>query len=442
MNIVIIGTGYVGLVTGACLSETGNHVVCVDVDKNKIERLRAGDIPIYEPGLESIVKKNAALGNLSFTTELSECLNEADIVFSAVGTPSDVDGSADLKYVFSVAREVGRLLEKEIVFVTKSTVPVGTAKKVRECISATMRLTKGREIDFHVASNPEFLKEGSAVQDFMKPDRVVIGVDDEYSENLLRELYKPFVIDNENKIIVTDIPSAEMIKYASNAMLATRISFMNEIAAVCEKVGANVDNVRRGMGTDGRIGNKFLYAGCGYGGSCFPKDVKALIKTGKENGCEMSLLNAVENVNAYQKHCLYRKLISHFIAEGLYGKKVAVLGLAFKPNTDDMREAPSVVLIEELLKAGAKVKATDPIAIETAKKVIPESLIEYCSTYKETVKDADAIVLVTEWNDFRNIDWKEILELAPNLSVVIDGRNLFNRKEIEELGIKYKAIGK
>ena len=442
MTIGIIGTGYVGLVTGSCFAEKGNKVICVDVDENKINGLKNGVIPIYEPGLEEIIKKNTANGRLNFTTNLSECIDELDIVFSAVGTPSDVNGSADLKYVIAVARQVGSLVNKKLVFVTKSTVPVGTAKKVRNAINAELD-ARGIELEelVSVASNPEFLKEGSAVNDFMHPDRIVIGVDDEYSKNLLVELYKPFSIDAPLKVIVTDIPSAEMIKYASNSMLATRISFMNEIANLCEKVGANVDNVRHGIGADLRIGNKFLYAGCGYGGSCFPKDVKALIKTGQENGCEMKILNAVENVNEKQKEILFNKFLKHFDKD-FNGITAAVWGLAFKPNTDDMREAPAVTLINSLLKLGVKVKATDPIAMNVSKKIFSENQVTYCKDKYDAASDADVIFLVTEWGDFSNTDWAEIKKNSPNLKIVIDGRNLLNKEKVEQIGVKYVCIGK
>lgn len=445
MTIGIIGTGYVGLVTGSCFAEKGNKVICIDVDENKINNLKNGIVPIYEPGLEEIVKRNTENGRLSFTTKLSECIDSLDIVFSAVGTPSDTNGSADLRYVLAVAKQVGSLVNKRLVFVTKSTVPVGTAKKVKNAIIGELQ---SRGIDsayaetmVSVASNPEFLKEGSAVQDFMRPDRIVIGVDDEYSRNLLVELYKPFSIDASFKVIITDIPSAEMIKYASNSMLATRISFMNEIANLCEKVGANVDNVRRGMGADLRIGNKFLYAGCGYGGSCFPKDVKALIKTGEENGCKMKLLNAVEEVNEKQKEILFNKFLKHFDKD-FNGITAAVWGLSFKPNTDDIREAPSIVLIKSLLKLGVKVKATDPIAMDVMKKAFNENQITYCRDKYEAAEDADIIFVVTEWGDFMNTDWNKIREGSPKLKVVIDGRNMFDRGVIELSGIKYDCIGK
>lgn len=445
MIIGIIGTGYVGLVTGACFAEKGNKVICIDVDENKIENLKNGIIPIFEPGLEEIVKRNTANGRLSFTTKLAECIDCLDIVFSAVGTPSDINGSADLKYVLGVARQVGSLLKNKLVFVTKSTVPVGTARKVREAIVGELK-ARGfmcPEEHISIASNPEFLKEGSAVQDFMHPDRIVIGIDDEYAKTLLTKLYEPFIMDAPGKLIVTDIPSAEMIKYASNSMLATRISFMNEIANLCERVGANVDNVRRGMGADLRIGNKFLYAGCGYGGSCFPKDVKALIKTGEENGCDMSLLNAVEKVNEKQKTVLINKFHKYFPStENFSTITAAVWGLSFKPNTDDIREAPSVVLIKSLLKLGVKVRVTDPIAMNATKKVFDETQVTYCEDKYEAARFADVIFLVTEWGDFLSTDWEYLKRINPYVEIVIDGRNAFKREEVEAVGIKYECIGK
>lgn len=442
MVIGIIGTGYVGLVTGACFAEKGNKVICIDVDENKINNLKAGIIPIYEPGLEEIVKRCVADGRLVFSTKLSEHINEMDVVFSAVGTPSDTNGSADLKYVLAVARQFGSLITKKTVFVTKSTVPVGTAKKIKDVINAELGARNMEGLEICVASNPEFLKEGNAINDFMHPDRIVIGVDDQYSRDILSELYKPFSIDNPIKLIVTDIPSAEMIKYASNSMLATRISFMNEIANLCEKVGANVDNVRRGMGSDTRIGSKFLYAGCGYGGSCFPKDVKALIKTGEENGCKMTLLNAVETVNENQKNILYCKMIKYSsMFDGFYGKTAAVWGLSFKPNTDDMREAPSVNLIKALLKLGMHVKVTDPIATNVCKNIFGNTII-YCKDKYEAAENVDIIFLVTEWGDFTNVDWELVKKNSPDLKVVIDGRNLYSKEQIQNIGVQYECIGK
>lgn len=455
MNIAIVGTGYVGLVTGACFAKVGHNVWCVDIDEKKIEGLKNGIIPIYEPGLSEIVKECMRRGTLNFTTDLAECIDKVNMVFSAVGTPPNEDGSADLKYVLAVAKRFGELLSNvndDIVFVTKSTVPVGTAEKVRNAINEEVAKFGGPHAPlfspFRVASNPEFLKEGSAIQDFMKPDRVVVGVDDDLSEKMFRELYAPFIIDNPGKLIVTDIPSAEMIKYASNSMLATRISFMNEIANLCTKVGANVDHVRRGMGTDTRIGNKFLYAGCGYGGSCFPKDVKALIKTGEDNGEEMSLLNAVEMVNERQKAVplvtLRRAL------NGFRDKKIAVWGLAFKPETDDVREAPSNVIIASLCLEGAKVYAYDPIAKATFKRSIEHEL-QNCQFALENLHlvdskfdadDVDAIMLLTEWNEFRNIDWDFVRKKWPNCRFVMDGRNIYNRSDVEGHGLTYFGIGK
>lgn len=444
MTIGVIGTGYVGLVTGACFAEKGNKVICVDVDENKINNLINGKIPIYEPGLEEIVKRNFACERLIFTTSLAKYIDEMDVVFSAVGTPSDINGSADLKYVLAVARQFGSLVNKRTLFVTKSTVPVGTAKKIKDIVTTELTLRGFSAFNdiVNVASNPEFLKEGSAVHDFLHPDRIVIGVDNEYADNLLTELYKPFSLDNPLKLIKTDVPSAEMIKYASNSMLATRISFMNEIANLCERVGANVDDVRKGMGSDTRIGNKFLYAGCGYGGSCFPKDVKALIKTGKENGCDMRLLTAVEEVNERQKNVLFNKFFNRAAITDNVGIIAAVWGLAFKPNTDDMREAPSINLIQSLLKAGVKVKVTDPVAMDVSKKIFDTSLVTYCQDKYEAAKDVDVIFLVTEWGEFANTDWELIKKNAPNLQMVIDGRNLFKKEDFERMGIKYECIGK
>ena len=444
MTIGIIGTGYVGLVTGSCFADKGNKVICIDVDEKKIEGLKNGIIPIYEPGLEDIIKKNTANGRLVFSTSLAEHIDEMDIVFSAVGTPSDVNGSADLKYVLAVARQFGSLVNKRTVFVTKSTVPVGTAKKVKDVIIEELkhRGISSYDLIVDVASNPEFLKEGSAVQDFMHPDRIVIGTDTDFACNMLSDLYKPFSLDNVNRLICTDIPSAEMIKYASNSMLATRISFMNEIANLCEKVGANVDHVRKGMGSDTRIGSKFLYAGCGYGGSCFPKDVKALIKTGQEHDCKMKVLMAVEDVNKEQKQVLFNKMFKYVLSENLVNTTVAVWGLSFKPNTDDMREAPSVTLINNLLRCGVKVKATDPIAMNVSKRFFDESQVTYCVDKYEAAKDADIIFIVTEWGDFLNVDWDTIKKNAPNLKAVIDGRNMYEKSELRMHGIKYDCIGK
>ena len=455
MNIAIVGTGYVGLVTGACFAKVGHNVWCVDIDKKKIEGLKNGIIPIYEPGLSEIVKECMRRGTLNFTTDLAECIDKVNMVFSAVGTPPNEDGSADLKYVLAVAKRFGELLfavNDVIVFVTKSTVPVGTAEKVRNAINE--ELTKFGDAytplftPFRVASNPEFLKEGSAIQDFMKPDRVVVGVDDDISEKMFRELYAPFIIDNPGKLIVTDIPSAEMIKYASNSMLATRISFMNEIANLCTKVGANVDSVRRGMGTDTRIGNKFLYAGCGYGGSCFPKDVKALIKTGIDNGEEMLLLKAVEKVNENQKTVPLVTL--RRVLDGFDGKNIMIWGLSFKPETDDVRESPSIVTTISLCYENANVYAYDPVAKDTFKSAISRELAPHPTALdnlhlvddKFAAEDVDAIILLTEWNDFRNLDWEFVKKKWPSCKYVFDGRNIYDRTSAELNGITYFGIGK
>jgi UDPglucose 6-dehydrogenase len=436
MNIAIVGTGYVGLVTGTCFAEMGSNVTCVDVDATKIERLRQGIIPIYEPGLEELVKKNYQAGRLKFTTDLKSCLNAVQVIFSAVGTPPGEDGSADLSYVLDVARTIGQNMENYILVVTKSTVPVGTAQKVK--IAIQQELEK-REVDipFDVASNPEFLKEGSAIKDFMSPDRVIVGVESDKARELMDRLYKPFTLNNY-RMIYTDIPSAEMIKYAANAMLATRISFMNDIANLCELVGADVNMVRKGIGSDTRIGSKFLYPGCGYGGSCFPKDVKALIKTAQETGYEMQVLRAVEEVNEYQKGILFEKLSYYYQGE-LKGKTIAVWGLAFKPNTDDMREAPSIVLIEQLLNVGAKVNVYDPIAIDETKKIFQDR-INYAKDIYDATLDSDAIVLVTEWNEFRLPSWSVIHKVMKK-PVVIDGRNIYNAKDLVESGFEYFCIG-
>lgn len=437
MKIAIVGTGYVGLVTGTCFAEMGTDVTCVDIDAKKIENLRNGIIPIYEPGLEELVENNHKAGRLKFTTDLASILNDVDIVFSAVGTPPDDDGSADLRFVMDVARTIGQNLNKYIVVVTKSTVPVGTAKKVKAVIREELDKRGKSEIEFDVASNPEFLKEGAAIADFMRPDRVVIGTESDRAKKLMERLYKPFTLNNY-RIIYTDIPSAEMTKYAANAMLATRISFMNDIANLCEIVGADVNMVRRGIGSDTRIGSKFLYAGCGYGGSCFPKDVKALIRTGKEKGYQLEILEAVENVNERQKELLFNKLMTYYKGD-IKDKTIAIWGLAFKPNTDDMREAPSLVLIEKILAAGGKVKAYDPVAMEESQRRIDNSIYYAKDIYDATV-DADAILLVTEWNEFRLPSWDVIKKTMKN-PVIFDGRNIYNKEELEELGFEYAAIG-
>ncbi|MBP5455222.1 MAG: UDP-glucose/GDP-mannose dehydrogenase family protein [Paludibacteraceae bacterium] len=451
MNIAIVGTGYVGLVTGACFAKMGHNVWCVDIDKNKIEGLKCGIIPIYEPGLEEIVRTNYQCGRLKFVTDLSECISEVNFIFSAVGTPPNEDGSADLKYVLAVAKRVGELAGefpvKDVIFVTKSTVPVGTAEKVKNVLYSEIE-KHHKPISIHVASNPEFLKEGSAVNDFMKPDRIVVGVEYESDKEQFEYLYKPFVVDNPGKLIFTDVPSAEMIKYAANSMLATRISFMNEIANLCDKVGANIDSVRMGIGTDTRIGKKFLYAGCGYGGSCFPKDVKALIKTGMENGEDMLLLNAVEKVNREQKSLPLVKTREEL--EGFTGKKILVWGLAFKPETDDIREAPSLTVLESLALESATVYAYDPVAKVNTNVYFTRRFgnahyalknINYISD-KFDCDDCDAIILLTEWNEFRDIDWDYVKEKFPSCKVVFDGRNIYDRKEVEKHGFKYFGIGK
>ena len=437
MNIAIVGTGYVGLVTGTCFSEMGVNVTCVDIDEEKITRLKQGIIPIYEPGLEELVLKNSKAGRLKFTTDLVSILDTVDVVFSAVGTPPDEDGSADLKYVLDVARTIGSNMNKYILLVTKSTVPVGTAKRVKSTIQNELNKRKVH-IEFDVASNPEFLKEGAAVDDFMKPDRVVVGTESNRAKELMKKLYSPFMLSNY-RLIFTDIPSAEMIKYAANAMLATRISFMNDIANLCELVGANVNMVRKGIGSDTRIGSKFLYPGCGYGGSCFPKDVKALIKTADGLGHPLRILKAVEAVNEAQKEVLFHKLMS--IYEGdIKGKRIALWGLSFKPETDDMREAPALVLIDKILKVGGKVIAYDPIAIDECKRRIGDAII-YATDMYDAVVDADALLLVTEWKQFRLPSWR-VLDKTMRSKIVLDGRNIYDKKELEELGFIYQCIGK
>lgn len=438
MKIAIVGTGYVGLVTGTCFAEMGTEVFCVDIDKNKIEKLKQGIIPIFEPGLDEMVERNHKAGRLQFTTDLSSILNEVDIVFSAVGTPPDEDGSADLKYVLDVARTVGQNLNKYMVIVTKSTVPVGTAKLVKKTIQDELNKRGLSDLKFDVASNPEFLKEGAAITDFMQPDRVVVGVESEEAKRLMEKLYKPFTLNNY-RIIYTDIPSAEMIKYAANAMLATRISFMNDIANMCEIVGADVNMVRKGIGADARIGSKFLYAGCGYGGSCFPKDVKALIHTAKKLGYKMQILEAVENVNEFQKNILFDKLMKYYNSD-IKGKTIAVWGLAFKPKTDDMREAPSLVLIDRIIKAGGKVRTYDPVAMEEAKKHHLGDSVIYAKDIYDATLDADAILMVTEWNEFRLPTW-EVIKKTMKKPVVFDGRNIYNKEEMNEIGFDYFGIG-
>ena len=436
MKIAIIGTGYVGLVTGTCFSEMGIDVTCVDVNEEKIKNLKAGVIPIYEPGLEEMVLRNYHAERLKFTTDLTSCLDEVEVVFSAVGTPPDEDGSADLKYVLEVARTIGQNINHYVLVVTKSTVPVGTAQKVKATIQEELN-KRNLNIPFDVASNPEFLKEGNAVEDFMKPDRVVVGVESDQAKEVMERLYKPFMMNNY-RLIFTDIPSAEMIKYAANSMLATRISFMNDIANLCELVGADVNMVRKGIGSDSRIGSKFLYPGCGYGGSCFPKDVKALIKTAEKNGYEMKVLKAVEDVNEKQKSILFEKLNKIFQGD-LKNKKIALWGLAFNPETDDMREATALVLIKHLLESGAEVVAYDPIAIPECKRRIGDC-ISYTQDMYEAVLDADALLLVTEWKEFRIPSWG-VIKKAMKQHIIIDGRNIYDRKEMEKNGFLYKCIG-
>ena len=427
-----------GLVSGTCFADTGATVTCVDVDESKINRLKNGEIPIYEPGLDELVKKNVAAGRLKFTTDLSAILDEVEIVFSAVGTPPDEDGSADLKYVLQVARTIGQHLNHYVVVVTKSTVPVGTARKVRQAIEQELE-KRGVDIPFDVASNPEFLKEGNAIKDFMSPDRVVVGTESERAKKVLTRLYKPFLLNNF-RVIFMDIPSAEMTKYAANSMLATRISFMNEIANLCERVGADVNMVRAGIGSDTRIGRKFLYAGCGYGGSCFPKDVKALIKTADQNGYSMEVLKAVERVNETQKSILFQKLEKAFDGQPLRGLTIALWGLSFKPETDDMRESTALVMIGKLLEAGCNIRVFDPVAMDECRRRIGDQ-VTYCRDKYDAVLDADALLLLTEWKEFRLPTWGGISK-AMKRPLVIDGRNIFDVEELEELGFEYYCIGR
>ena len=435
MNIAIVGTGYVGLVSGTCFAEMGANVTCVDVDEQKIENLKNGIMPIYEPGLEELVKRNVDFERLKFTTDLTEVLDDVEVVFSAVGTPPDEDGSADLKYVLAVARQFGQHIKKYTILVTKSTVPVGTAQKVKAAIKAELD-KRGVDVPFDVASNPEFLKEGAAIKDFMSPDRVVVGTDSEKAREVMTRLYKPFLINNF-RVIFMDIPSAEMTKYAANAMLATRISFMNDIANLCERVGANVDSVRKGIGTDSRIGSKFLYAGCGYGGSCFPKDVKALLHTGLDNGYHMEVIEAVERVNEKQKSIVYDKIVK--AVGSVKGKTVAVVGLAFKPETDDMREAPALVVIDKLLKDGATVRVFDPVAMDECRRRIGDT-VTYCKNMYDAADGADVFALMTEWRQFRMPSWN-VVQKVMNGNVIIDGRNIYDRQELEGFGFKYTRIG-
>lgn len=437
MKIAIVGSGYVGLVSGACFAEMGVEVICVDIDADKISRLKNGIIPIYEPGLDELVTRNVEAGRLSFTTSLESILNDVEVVFSAVGTPPDEDGSADLKYVLEVAKTFGKNINKYALLVTKSTVPVGTSKKIKAVIQAELD-NRGVNVPFEVASNPEFLKEGAAIKDFMSPDRVVIGIESDRAKKVMERLYRPFLLNNF-RVIFMDIASAEMTKYAANSMLATRISFMNDIANLCELVGADVNMVRKGIGSDARIGNKFLYAGCGYGGSCFPKDVKALIQTGKENGYNMNIIEAVEKVNEYQKSIVFKKL-NEALGYNLRNKRIAIWGLAFKPETDDMREAPALIVIEKLLEAGAEVMVYDPVAMDECKRRLGVKVM-YAKDMYNAIIDADALAMMTEWKEFRLPSWS-IIKKAMKGNVIIDGRNIYDPTELAEEGFIYHCIGK
>lgn len=436
MKIAVVGTGYVGLVTGTCFTEVGIEVTCIDIDEKKIEGLKKGEMPIYEPGLETMVLKNHERGRLQFSTCLAKSIKGCEAVFIAVGTPPGEDGSADLKYVLAVAREIGQNMSHYLVVVTKSTVPVGTAKKVKAAVQEELD-KRSSNLRFDVASNPEFLKEGAAIQDFLKPDRIVVGVESEEAKGIMKKLYKPFLL-NGHPTIFMDVPSAEMTKYAANSMLATKISFMNDIANLCEITGADVNMVRKGIGSDNRIGNKFIYPGVGYGGSCFPKDVKALIKTAHENGYTMSVLKAVEEVNEKQKSVMFKKVKAHF-GEDLSGLTFAVWGLSFKPKTDDMREAPSVVIIKALLKAGAKVRAFDPVAMEEAKHDLKDSIV-YAKDEYDALIDADGLLLITEWPEFRVPNF-DVIERLMKQKVVFDGRNIYDKPELKALGYAYYGIG-
>ena len=436
MKISVVGTGYVGLVSGTCFAETGIDVTCVDVDEEKIKNLNQGIIPIYEPGLEEILERNVEKGRLRFTTEIEKSLDGAEVAFIAVGTPPDEDGSADLKHVLAVARDIGKYMKDYIVVVTKSTVPVGTAEKVRKAVQEELD-KRNSDLEFDVASNPEFLKEGAAVSDFLKPDRIIIGQDSPRVEEIMKRLYKPFLL-NGHPIIFMDIKSAEMTKYAANAMLATKISFMNDIANLCEIVGADVNLVRKGIGSDSRIGNKFIYPGTGYGGSCFPKDVKALIKTGLEHNYELRVLSAVEDVNEDQKAILYKKVHRYFDGD-LKGKTIAMWGLSFKPETDDMRESPALVLIDKFLESGCQIKAYDPQALKEAERRLDGSITLVDSAYK-ALENADCLVVVTEWHEFRYPDFKLMYQLLKN-KAIFDGRNVYDIQEMKELGFDYYCIG-
>ena len=435
MNIAIVGTGYVGLVSGTCFAEMGAHVTCVDVDAQKIQKLKDGIMPIYEPGLEELVKRNVGFERLNFTTDLTEVLDDVEVVFSAVGTPPDEDGSADLKYVLAVARQFGQHINKYTILVTKSTVPVGTARKVKAAIQEELD-KRDVDVPFDVASNPEFLKEGAAIKDFMSPDRVVVGTESEKAKEVMTRLYRPLMLQNF-RVIFMDIPSAEMTKYAANAMLATRISFMNDIANLCERVGANVDSVRKVIGSDSRIGSKFLYAGCGYGGSCFPKDVKALVHTGMDNDYHMEVIEAVERVNEKQKSIVYDKIIK--AVDDVKGKTIAIIGLAFKPETDDMREAPALVVIDKLLQDGATVRVFDPVAMDECKRRIGDT-VTYCKNMYDAADGADVFALMTEWRQFRMPSWNVIKKVMAG-NVIVDGRNIYDRQELEEIGFVYTRIG-
>ncbi|MDL2309321.1 UDP-glucose/GDP-mannose dehydrogenase family protein [Bacteroidales bacterium OttesenSCG-928-B11] len=437
MKIAIVGTGYVGLVTATCLAEVGFDLICVDIDMQKIETIEKGESPIYEPGLGDMLKRNIEKKRMTFTTSLAEVMPEVDVIFSAVGTPPDEDGSADLQYVLDVARTVGQNMQKYVLMITKSTVPVGTAEKVRKTVQDELD-KRGVEIDFDVASNPEFLKEGDAINDFMKPDRIVCGADTEKARDIFRKIYNPFVL-NGYPLFFTDIASAEMIKYAANAMLATRISFMNDVANLCEIVGADIDMVKKGIGADSRIGSKFLNAGVGYGGSCFPKDVKALIKTADNHGYSMEVLKAVENVNDRQKTILFDKLMD-FYNHNLEGKVITLLGLAFKPNTDDMREASSLAMIEKLSTQKCTIKTYDPIAMPEAQRRIGNEVL-YCNDLYDALEDSDALLLITEWTEFRVLDMDKVKKVMRN-PVIFDGRNIYNGEEVKAAGIPYFRIGK
>lgn len=435
MNIVVVGTGYVGLVSGACFAEMGANVTCVDIDESKIKALAQGIVPIYEPGLDNLISRNTRAGRLNFTTNLSDCIDNAEIVFIAVGTPSNPDGSANLTYVKEVAREFGALINKYTLLVTKSTVPVGTANVIRDIVDEQLAI-RNVEVEYEIASNPEFLKEGAAIKDFMSPDRVIVGIESERAKKVMSRLYRPFLTNNF-RVIFMDVASAEMTKYASNAMLATRISFMNDIANLCERVGADVNLVRKGMGTDARIGNKFLYAGCGYGGSCFPKDVRSLAHSGRQHGYPMQVIEAVETVNERQKRIVFDKLQT--VLGSLDGKTIGIWGLAFKPETDDMREAPSLVVINLLLQAGANVRVFDPAAMENARQMLGTS-VYYANDKYDAARGVDALALLTEWKVFRLPDWTKLKSIM-DAPIIVDGRNIFDKEEVTSNGFRYTGIG-